>query len=187
MDRQKWLLLVVAILVFLKVITGPLFEHMDALQISIEQHERRVLRSSKLVELEPKLTTVNEQLTETLISLESQFPQVEDPAFARLTIQTKIQSLARDNKITISSLEWDTVRPGTPEQAYLTIAFEGRFKDFVSYQLALEQQVSGLNIGEMVFKVDKQRLRSKTSSNRLGTIKGDLIVEVSYLVAEAQA
>ena len=181
MDRQKWLLLIVAVLVVLKLITGPLFARMDELRAEIELKNKRLERSESLEQERPRLTELNGELNSLLGELQSQYPLAEDPASTRLEIQAQIQSLALENGITISSLGWDIIRPGVPEQAFLTISFEGGFKEFVFYQVALEQQVNGLNIGELTFRVDNQSLRR----NRLGTVKGDLIVEVSYLVSES--
>lgn len=178
MDRQRLLFLIVVLLLALRFIVVPSYQHLQTLEQDNAEKRERLDKSVAFLASETQLQEANRQMDITLDQLESVFPSMADSNAAKLEFQRQVQDVAQKHNITLESIEWGATINGQPVRTELILRIKSRMKDLAAFQFDLQKMGTWLALKQMEFRVDGQNIGWK----QLGQARGQLHFNVYYVV-----
>ena len=175
-QQKRSMLAVIGILVAARFAGVPLIEHQTEKRQQLNMVTQQLERATRLVEggsLDNSLTELQESRRQS----EEEFLRFTNTGDFRLQAQQRIQQIVQQQNTQVNLFDWLTQREEL--DGYLRIhqarvILEGPSVNVVQAQLALVEEISGLNIVEYAIQPQRRRARSQGDSSRV-----TLVLEVA--------
>ncbi len=174
--KKHWLLLsIVALLVVIKWGYIPLSDWQNALYFEVKQKQKRLLKSSRVLEKSDLYNQQNIQLQSSLAIANDVFFNEQDDSLFKLEQQKFVEQLLSKSNLTLTRIVWEnTLESVEPKIKHykMNVFFSGRATDMVRYVTELEQHKPYIEVSDFIFNI------KKSHQAPLGNVSGNLTLNL---------
>lgn len=154
LQQRNNLLLLVAILVLIKFVGQPWYQHQQAAREQVDLLNMQLSRALRVMDLPVEINSQQQQLAELRVATEAKLIPYRNDADFRLRAQQALEGVFAGQKVAIDVFEWLTAQPVADgylraHRARLTV--EGPLKQTMQALLQAQQQLYGVKVLETQF------------------------------------
>lgn len=175
-QQKRGMLVVIGILVAARFVGVPLIEYQAEKRQQLNMVTQQLERATRLVEAGSLVNSLTE-LQESRQQAEEEFLKFTNTGDFRLQAQQRIQQIVQQQNTQVNLFDWLTQREeldGYLRIHHARVILEGSSLNVVQAQLALVEEISGLNIVEYAIQPQRRRARNQGDSSRV-----TLVLEVA--------
>lgn len=180
MNRNKLLLSILALLLFLRFVMVPWIEWQDEQSVQLQTLTKRLVRSESLLAVRGDVVNQFETAKQKAIELKQGLGETTDPTQYRVDFQEKLQAKLDATQVQLSSFEWlsdQDVGAFAIKRGRVNLRLKGALADIVQAHATLELDYPGLQIKDL-------RASWQGPLNEYSSVEMQLLIELDYLVTK---
>ena len=181
MNRNKFMLSILALLVFLRFVLVPWIEWQDEKNIELQTLTKRLVRSEALLAARDEVLAQSEVAKQKSSDLKLGLAITSDTAQYKVEFQEDLQAKLDAMNVQLSSFEWlseQEIGAFAIKTGRVNVRFKGAVADIVQAHAMLEIDFPGLVVKDL-------RANWQGPFNEYSVIEMQLLIEVDYLVSKA--
>jgi hypothetical protein len=154
LQQRNNLLLLVAILVLIKFVGQPWYQHQQAAREQVDLLNMQLSRALRVMDLPAEINSQQQQLAELRIATEAKLITYRNDAEFRLRAQQALEGVFAGQQVAIDVYEWLTAQPvadGYLRAYRARLTVEGPLKQTMQALLQAQQQLYGVKVLETQF------------------------------------